>query len=94
MEKEQGYIWHGYKFVGDNIDKRVKPSRQRAELKGLDLHYFHGYAVRDRLDMSEMSDKAPSYVTPDPTKFIHSSDEIAALESELTILILSSSFEK
>ncbi len=81
------FSWPGYKFVGDNIDKRVKPSRQRAELKGLDLHYFHGYAVRDRLDMSKMSDKAPEYVSPDPSKFIPSSDEIVSLEDELAILV-------
>ncbi len=65
--------------MGDNIDKRVKPSRQRAELNGLDLHYFHGYAVRDRLDMSKMSDKAPEYVPPDPAKFIPSSEEIVSV---------------
>lgn len=26
--------WFGYKFVGDNIDKNVKPSFQRAEQRG------------------------------------------------------------
>ena len=79
--------WHGYKFVGDNIDKRVKPSRQRAEIKGQELHHFHGYAVRDRVDLSVMSDKAPHSTSPDADQFLPSNEDISALIEELTILV-------
>ena len=41
----QANMWFGYKFVGDNIDKSVKPSLQRHKLRGQSLHYIHGYAV-------------------------------------------------
>ena len=34
-----------FKVVGDNIDKNVKPSRIRAEIKAQSLHYFHSYVV-------------------------------------------------
>ena len=47
----QANMWFGYKFVGDNIDKNVKPSLQRQELRRQSLHYFHGCAVRDRVDL-------------------------------------------
>ena len=43
-------------IVGDNIDKNVKPSCEIAELKPQSLHYFHLYAVRDRVPVSRMSD--------------------------------------
>ena len=72
--------WYGYKFVGDNVDKRIKPSYQRAELRGHDMHYFHGYAVRDRLDLSEFSDTCPPHSTPDANVILPSSEDIEALE--------------
>ena len=52
--------WFGYKFVGYNIDKNVKPSLQCHDYRGLSLHCFHGYAVRDRVDLYSLSDVPPS----------------------------------
>ena len=45
-----------YKLVGDNIDKNVKPREMRSDHQTRSLHYFHTYAVRDRVDMSSYSD--------------------------------------
>ena len=39
-ETEDESSWCGYKFVGDNVDKNVKPTRQRHERHGQSLHYF------------------------------------------------------
>ena len=58
---------YGYKFVGDNVDKNIKPSYQRHEIRGQSLHHFQGYAVRDRLDLSHLSNQRPSFSMPDPS---------------------------
>ena len=39
--------WHGHKYVVDNINKKFKPSKQRINHPGLDIHYLHGYAIYD-----------------------------------------------
>ena len=44
-----------YKLVGDNIDKNVRPREMRSDCQTRSLHYFHTYAVRDRVDMSQFS---------------------------------------
>ena len=64
--------WFGYKFVGDNVDKNIRPSYQRMEHhRGQSLHYFHGYALRDRVDLSNYSDATSPYVTPNLVCFFH-----------------------
>ena len=49
-----------FKIVGDNIDKTVKPRFMRSDCQSKDLHFFHHFAVQDRVDMSTLSDKPPS----------------------------------
>lgn len=46
-----------YKLVGDNIDKVVKPRHMRIDHQSRSLHYFHTYAVKDRIDFSHLEDK-------------------------------------
>lgn len=45
-----------FKLVGDNIDKNVRPRDMRTDHQGKSLHYFHTYAVRDHVDLSDVSD--------------------------------------
>ena len=52
--------WQGFKIVGDNIDKNIRPSMQRLMHQTRSLHHFHSYAVKDRVDWSEVSDVAHS----------------------------------
>ena len=52
--------WHGFKVVGDNIDKNFHPSFSRSDRKTQSPHYFHYYAVLDRLDLSSCSDDIPT----------------------------------
>ena len=80
-------MWAGYKFVGDNIDKNVKPRFQRYENRGQSLHHFHGYAVRDRLDLSKFSDTSPTPISPDPSCFLPSASDLSVLKDEFIILI-------
>ena len=77
---------HGYKFVGDNIDKTIRPRFQRHNKGVVSLHYFQGYAVRDRVDISRLSDQRPTSTTPDPTVFLPSTSELDLFRKEMTIL--------
>ena len=78
-----------YRIVGDNIDKNVKPRNMTSEHQIRSLHYFHSYAVRDRIDLSSYSSKPP---VPDlgEMKFeclLPSADDAAVLEDNLAILM-------
>ena len=48
-----------YRLVGDNIDKQVRPRDMRSDHQTRSLHYFHTYAVRDRMDLTDVSDQRP-----------------------------------
>ena len=47
-----------FKIVGDNIDKTVRPRDMRSDYQARSLHYFHAYAVQDRLNMDTLDDTA------------------------------------
>ena len=49
----------GYRICGDNIDKNVRARYMRSDKKNLSLHYFHSYAVLNRIDASSFSDTVP-----------------------------------
>lgn len=48
----------GYTLCGDNIDKNVKRRYQRSDKTTVSLHYFHMYAIKNRVDFSQLSDEA------------------------------------
>ena len=50
----------GYKIIGDNIDKNVHSRFHTLASPTKSLHYFHAYAVKDRIDTSKFSDIPPS----------------------------------
>ena len=52
--------WRGFKIVGDNIDKTIRPRRQRYDQQTKSLHYFNIMAVQDRIDLSKFSDEKSS----------------------------------
>ena len=43
---------NSYVIVGDNTDKNVQPAFQRLDRSTQSLHYFHAYAVLNRIDIS------------------------------------------
>ncbi|KAL5479623.1 hypothetical protein EMCRGX_G023170 [Ephydatia muelleri] len=47
--------WYGFRLVGDNVDKNVKPRDMRLNSQTTSLHYFHTYAVKDRIWFSHLS---------------------------------------
>lgn len=54
-----------FKLVGDNIDKNVRPRYLRSSIHRTEsLHYFHSYAVRDRIGFNELPHKQPSGCLP------------------------------
>lgn len=52
--------WSGFKIVGDNLDKTVKPRHMRSDHQNVSLHYFHSIAVKDRIDFSNLPDTPPA----------------------------------
>ena len=78
--------WTGFKVVGDNLDKNICSSFSRLDKKTRSLHYFHHYAVLDRIELSSFSDKTPNDPV-DVTKLLVTTEDIAQLESDCVILI-------
>ena len=80
--------WKGFKIVGDNVDKNVRARHQTLISQNQSLHYFHAFAVMDRVDLSGFSDTAPSGdVTVDVTDFLPSQADIDIVLSRFKIFI-------
>ena len=47
--------WKDYIIVGDNVDKNVSPRDMRVGNQVKSLHYFHSYAVQDRVSLGSLS---------------------------------------
>jgi L1 cell adhesion molecule like protein len=56
------------KLCGENLDKTVKTRYMRLDKGNLSLHYFHAYAVLDRIDLSGVSDSLVASCLPSPEK--------------------------
>ena len=54
--------WKDFKLIGDNIDKNIHRSFQSLNYTMMSLHYFHSYALLDRVDFSGLSDDPPNGV--------------------------------
>lgn len=78
---------YGYKLVGDNVDKNVKPSLQRFEKQGQSLHHFHSFGVRDRIPAASLPDIPPKASAPDPAKFLPSAVDVECVKKEMSILL-------
>ncbi len=88
IQDKKDTTWFGYRFVGDNIDKNIQPSFQRLERHHVQSRlYFHGYAVKDRLNLSEYSDDISPFVTPDPSVLLPSVMDLCSLKKDLALLI-------
>lgn len=49
-------LWSGFKLVGDNIDRNFRRRFQCVEYQTRSFHYFHSYAVLDRVNYSSLPD--------------------------------------
>lgn len=79
--------WNGFKIVGDNIDKNIRPSYQRCDRQTVSLHYFHACAIRDRIDFSSLNNTRPTSVLIDPTDLLPKTADVDALKDEFQILV-------
>ena len=79
--------WHGHKYVVDNVDKKFKPSKQRIDHPGLDIHYFHVYAIYDRVNLGDTLDVPPWFCMPDPASLAPSIIDVCELKAELQVLV-------
>lgn len=77
---------HGFKFVGDNIDKTIQLWFERHNKGIVSLHYFQGYALKDRVDISHLLHQRPSNIAPDSTIFLPFTSELNSLKEEMAIL--------
>ena len=78
--------WQGFKVVGDNIDKTIKPSFERVHSNTVSMHYYHSFALLDRVDLSGVSDLSLSGIY-DLTKLLPSHVEVELLKEHFSILI-------
>uniref|UniRef100_A0A1X7VUI6 DUF6589 domain-containing protein n=1 Tax=Amphimedon queenslandica TaxID=400682 RepID=A0A1X7VUI6_AMPQE len=78
--------WEGFKIVGDNIDKNIRPSYERLNSHTISLHYFHSYAALDRIDLSGVSDAMKGSLI-NVSKLLPSKDDVSETKSHFSILI-------
>lgn len=80
--------WHGFKVVGDNVDKTIKPRHMREDRQTKSVHYFQIYAVKDRVDLSNHSDEPRSPgKNPPLSELLPSTQDKRALLANLTTII-------
>lgn len=79
-----------FKLVGDNVDKTVKPRHETMDSHAKSLHYFHCFAVRDRLDMSSFEDDPglPEIGDINVNEVLPTEDDHATLTNNMTILMM------
>ena len=80
--------WFGFKVVGDNVDKTVKPRHMRSDRQSQSLHYFHLYAVHDRINLME-SCESPRPVPQNPPleELLPSPDDHTQLHHNMVTLV-------
>lgn len=84
--EQNNATWNGFKLVGDNVDKNFHSSFHRIHMKATSIHYFHFYAVRDRIDCSSLSD-APRSDPIDVTRLLVNLTDVAQLNNDAIVLI-------
>lgn len=50
----------GFRLCGDNLDKSIRRRHLRSDKRNQSLHYFHAYAVENRIDVSGLSEVCPN----------------------------------
>ena len=78
--------WKGFKIVGDNLDKNFRCTFQRIDYQTRSFHFFHTYAVLDRVNLSGLSD-IPQPGVIDFTKVLPTHAEVTELKQNLSMLV-------
>ena len=87
VQEQHNHEWSGFRIVGDNVDKNIRPSFQRCDRQTKSLHYFHSFAVKDRVDFQTLSDATPINPPIDSSKLLPSSEDIAMFKSDAEVLV-------
>ena len=78
-----------FKLVGDIIDKTVRPRHMRFDHQAASLHYFHVYAVQDRISFQHLSN-TPRLIYPedlDVNTFLPTAADSNALIQNFKVLM-------
>ena len=75
----------GFKLVFDNIDMNVKPRFMRSDRQTKSLHYVICYAMKDRIDFSNLSPELPR--NPNLYEALPSEDDYQSLKNMFSILV-------
>ena len=78
-----------FKLVGDNLDKSVRPRDMRMDSQTQALHYFHMYAVRDHINLTEFTDNQslPEVSLADLKMIVTTTQDQEVLQKNFAILI-------
>ena len=81
-----------FRLCGDNIDKGIKQRHMRVDVVKPDsIHYFHSYAVADRVDVSKFSEHIIPTQQTDPRQvalsLLPSPEDDAAIRNSISVLI-------
>ena len=79
-------IWNDVILVGNNIDKKYRQSFHRVNKKPTSIHYFHFYAVRDRIDLSSCSETLPN-TKIDVDKLMIALEDLKLLNNDVIVLM-------
>ena len=87
LENEE---WCGFKICGDNIDKTVYRRYLRCDQQNISIHYFHSFALKDRVNFSNMSDSFPTNqpgLSDVLSKLLPNKDDDTQIHNEFAILL-------
>lgn len=74
---------YGFRVCGDNIDKTIHRRFLRSDRENISIHYFHSYAVLNRVDFSHLSDDIPDNSTTHDLNRVALSLQPTALDDEI-----------
>ena len=78
------------KICGDNIDWSIHPRYIRSNQQTQSVHYFHSYAIKDRVDISTLSDVPPQNLPSTSevlSKVISSAHEESIIHDNFAVLL-------
>ena len=85
VEKDECFDWQGFKIVGDNINKNVKPRQMREDHQAKMLNYFYVY---DRVDFGSLPDNPPQRPCDvDVHVLLPTADDLFGLKFNLAVLV-------
>ncbi len=85
--RSAGQTWTGFKVVGDNIDRNVRPAYQRMDHRTQSYHHFHSVAIKDRVDLSSASNETPQKRPLDLKSLLLTTNDVNRLKSDFKVLL-------